>query len=133
MQGSQKEVLTIEPWAAAIGLGMLALVASAAVFTAWDREYTATLEVVTTPTAVGDTNFVREPAGGKGPIGLSYRGEPLDMVAASKLQDAKLIRVGMDESGVYALYRLEEEKEGGRKERLFMKAGVNEFVEVTGE
>jgi hypothetical protein len=133
MPGSQKEALTIEPWAAAIGIGMLALVTSAAVFTAWDRAHTGALEVVTTPTAVGDLHFVREPPGGKGPIGLSYRGQQLDMVSASKLQDANLIRVGMDQSGVYALYRLEEEKEGGKKERLFMKAGVNVFVEVTGE
>jgi hypothetical protein len=80
---------------------------------------------------VGDTHFVQEPAGGKGPIGLKYEGQKLDVVSESKIRDSKLIQAGTDDSGVYSLYRLEEEE--GKKGRLFMKVGLNEFVEVVGE
>jgi hypothetical protein len=131
MPGAEKEALTIEPWAARIGLGTLALVASVAMFTAWERAHTGALEAVVTPTAVGDTHFVQEPAGGKGPIGLEFEGRKLDMVGESKIRDARMIGVGLDGSGAYEVYRLEEK--AGKKERLFMKVGVNEFMEVSAE
>jgi hypothetical protein len=131
MPSAEKEAVTIEPWAVGIGLGTLVLVASVAVFTAWDRAHTGAQEDVVTPTAVGDTHFVQEPAGGKGPIGLKYEGQKLDVVSESKIRDSKLIQAGTDDSGVYSLYRLEEEE--GKKGRLFMKVGLNEFVEVVGE
>jgi hypothetical protein len=133
MPGPDKEAVTIEPWAAGIGLGTLVLVASVAIFTAWDRTRTASLEDVITPTAVGDTHFIQEPKSRTGPIGLTYHGQNLDMVSKGKIRDSQLIRVGTDDSGVYAVYRLEEGKEGSKNERLFMKAAENEFVEVTGE
>jgi hypothetical protein len=133
MPGPDKEAVTIEPWAFGIGLGTLVLVASVAAFTAWDRTHTASLEEVITETAVGDTHFIQEPKGRTGPIGLKYQGQNLDMVSENKIRDSKLIRVGADDSGVYSVYRLEEEKEGSKNERLFMKAGANEFVEVTEE
>jgi len=133
MPGVEKEAQTIEPWAAGIGLGTLVLVASVAVFTAWDRAHNTALEDVITPTAVGDTHYVQEPAGDTGAIGLKYQGRNLDMVSESKIRDAKLLRMGTDDSGVYSLYRLEDEKEGSQKERLFMKVATNEFMEVTGE
>jgi hypothetical protein len=131
MPNADKEAPAIEPWAAVIGLGTLLLVAGVAAFTAWDRMHTASLEEVITPTAVGDTHFAREPAGGAGPVGLEYQGRKLDMTAESKIRDAKMIRVGMDETGVYTIYRLEEQ--AGKKERLFLKVGLNEFMEVTPE
>jgi len=131
MPAADKEALTIEPWAAVIGLVTLVLVVSVAAFTAWDRFHTAGEEVVITPTAVGDTLFVREPAGKSGPIGLKYQGQILDKVSESKLRDATLIRIGADDSGVYSLYRLEEDT--GKNVRMFMKIGVNEFMEVTPE
>jgi hypothetical protein len=131
MPSPVKEALTIEPWAVGIGLGTLVLVAAMAAFTAWDRAQTGQLEEVITPTAVGDMHFVPEPAGGTGAIGLEYQGRKLDMAGASKIRDAKMLRVGTDESGVYTLYRLDEKE--GKKERLFMKVGVNEFIEVTAE
>ncbi len=130
MPNADKEALTIEPWAARIGLGTLAMVAGVAMFTAWDRTRTGGLEAASTPTAVGDTHFVKEPTGGTGPIGLRYQGRQLDVVVESKIRDSKLIRVGTDESGVFAIYRLEE---GGSKERLFVKEAVNEFLEVRRE
>jgi hypothetical protein len=40
--------------------------------------------------------------------------------------------VGSDDSGVYSLYRPEEEKDLP-KERFLMKVNPNEFIEVTGE
>jgi hypothetical protein len=131
MPAAEKEALTIEPWAMWIGLGTLVLVTSVAIFTAWDRAHTGSLEEVITPTAVGDTHFVEEPAGGKGPIKLKYQGQELDMVSESKIRDAKLIQVGTDDSGVYSLYQTDEDE--GKKGRLFMKVGVNEFMEVTPE
>jgi hypothetical protein len=131
MPDVEKEALTIEPWAAWIGLGTLVLVASVAVFTAWDRAHTSALEEVIMPTAVGDTHFVPEPSGGKGPINLKYQGQQLDMVSESKIRDSKLIRAGTDDSGVYSLYEMDED--GGKNGRLFMKVGVNEFMEVTPE
>jgi hypothetical protein len=131
MPGADKEALTIEPWAAVIGLGTLVLVAGVALFTAREREHTGSLESVITPTAVGDMHFVQEPAGGTGPIGLEYQGHKLDMLGESKIRDAKMIQVGTDATGVYTVYRFEDE--AGKKERLFMKVGVNEFMEVTGE
>jgi hypothetical protein len=133
MPGAEKEALTIEPWAAGIGLATLALVASVALFTAWDRAHTAALEAVITPTAVGDTHYVRGPAGRSGPIGLKYQGRNLDVVLESKVRDSRLIRVGTDDSGVYSLYRPEDEKEALLKDRFFMKVGPNQFIEVTEE
>jgi hypothetical protein len=131
MPSADREAPTIEPWAAGIGLGTLTLVAGVAVFTAWDRMHTASLEEVITPTAVGDSHFAQEPAGGAGPVGLEYQGRKLDMVAESKIRDAKMIRMGVDESGFYTIYRIEED--AGKKGRLFLKVGINEFMEVTPE
>jgi len=131
MPGADKEAVTIEPWAAGIGLATLALVAGVAVFTAWDRTRTSTIEQVITPTAVGDTHFVQEPHPGTGPIGLKFEGHKLDMLSESKIRDSKLLRTAMDDSGIYSIYHLEDEE--GKKQRLFMKVGVNEFIEVSQE
>jgi hypothetical protein len=54
------------------------------------------------------------------------------MVTESKIRDSKLIRVGTDDSGVYTLYRLEDEKQMP-KDHLLMKVKPNEFIEVTPE
>jgi hypothetical protein len=132
MPGTDKEAVTIEPWAAAIGAGTLALVTTMAIFTAWDHAHTASLETVSMPTAVGDTHFVKLTKGATGPIGLTYHGDALDFVAESKIRDSKLVQEGMDDSGVYSMYRLDEDKEG-KNERLFVKAGDNDFVEVRKE
>ena len=118
---------------AGIALATLGLVASVAIFTAWDRAHTAGLEQVITPTAVGDAHYVKEPSTRLGAIGLTYNGQKLDMVSERKFRDAKLIRVGSDDSGVYSLYRPEDENEGLPKDRFFMKVQPNEFIEVTGE
>jgi hypothetical protein len=130
MASPDKEAPSIEPWAARIGIATLVLVAGVAIFTAWERAHTSSLEEVITPTAVGDMHFVPVPAGGKGAISLKYQGHTLDMVSESKLRDAKLLRAGTDDSGIYSLYRLDEE---GKNGRLFMKVGVDEFIEVKPE
>ena len=118
---------------AGIALATLAVVAAVAVLTAWDRAHTAALEVVITPTAVGDAHYIQEPVGRTGPVGLTYQGRKLDMLSETKFRDAKLIRVAMDDSGVYSLYRPQDEKEGLPKERFFMKLKTNEFIEVTAQ
>ena len=133
MPTAEKEALAIEPWMAGIALATLVLVGGVAGFTVWDRAHTAMLEEVVTPTAVGDRHFVQEPTGRLGPIGLKYQGRKLDMLSESKVRDAKLIHVGTDDSGVYSLYRPEDEKEGLPKDRFYMKVKPNEFIEVTGE
>jgi hypothetical protein len=131
MPAPEKEAVTIEPWAAGIGLATLALVAAVAIYTAWDRTRTSTIEQVTTPTAVGDTHFVQEPTSSAGPIGLKFEGRKLDMLSESKIRDSKLLRTATDDSGIYSIYHIEDEE--GKKQRLFMKVGVNEFIEVTQE
>ena len=131
MPGAEKEAVTIEPWAAGIGLATLALVGCVAIYTAWDRTRTSSIEQVITPTAVGDTHFVQEPPSGAGSIGLKFEGRKLDMLSESKIRDSKLLRTATDDSGIYSLYRIEDE--AGKKQRLFMKVGVNEFIEVTQE
>src|SRR5579862_2091523 len=132
MPSAEKEALTIESWAAGIAVATLFFVTGVAVFTSWDRAHNAALEQVVTQTAVGDTHYVPEPAGGSGPLGVKYRGQMLDMVSESKIRDSKLIRVGMDDSGAYALYRPEDEKDlpSGH---FYMKVNPNEFIEVKGE
>jgi hypothetical protein len=132
MLGADKESVTMEPWAVAIGAGTLVLVTAMAIFTAWDHAHTAELETVSMPTAVGDTHFVKLAKGATGPIGLKYQGDALDFVAESKIRDSKLIQEGMDDTGGYSIYRLDEDKEG-KNERLFVKAGDNDFIEVTKE
>lgn len=124
----EKEALTIEPWAAWIAVAILAMVASVGAFTLWDRGHTSALEAVLTPTAVGDTHYV--PAR---PSGLKYRNRNLDFVSEAKVRDSKLLRVGNDDSGVYFLYRPEDEKEGLLKDRYFMKVQPNEYIEVRAE
>jgi len=133
MPGAEKEAVTFEPWAAGIALATLALVASVAVFTAWDRRQTAALEQVAMPTAVGDAHYVQVPAGRAGPIGLKYQGRKLEMVSEAKFRDAKLIHAATDDSGVYSLYRPEDEKAALPKDRFYMKVKPNEFMEVMGE
>ena len=133
MPAAEKEALILEPWMAGIALATLVMVAGVAAFTAWDRTHTPAMEQVITPTAVGDTHYVQEPASRRGPIGLKYQGQKLDMLSESKIRDAKLIRAGMDDSGVYWLYRPEDEKEGLPKDRFYMKTKPNEYIEVTGE
>jgi len=132
MPSADKEAVTIEPWAAVIGGGTLVLVTAVAIFTAWDHAHTLSLETVSMPTAVGDMHFVTVAKGATGPIGLKYQGDSLDFVAESKIRDAKLVQVGMDDTGVYSIYRMDEEKDA-KNERLFVKAGDNDFVEVRKE
>jgi len=133
MPSLEKEAAAVEPWAAGIGLGVLIVVLGAALFTARERADRAALEEVITPTAVGDAHYAREPAGGSGPTGLKYRGQELDMVSESKIRDAKLLRVGVDDSGAWTLYRLEDEKQAPPKEHFFIKVAENEYMEVTAE
>lgn len=130
MAPAEKEATSIEPWAAGIGLGILAVVGCVAAFTAWDRAETGRLERVTEPTAVGDTAFVKEPPGGTGPLGLTLEGRTLEMVKEAKVRDGKLIREGKDDSGRYSIYRGEDEKAGIEKGQLYMKTAPNEFIEV---
>lgn len=134
MPGAEKEAVTIEPWAAGIGLGTLVLVGCVAAFTAWERmgNSNAGLETVITPTAVGDTHYVQPPVSGTGSIGIKYQGQKLDMVTEDKVRDSKVLRVGNDDSGVYSLYRPEVDKDLA-KERFYMKVKTNDFMEVTGE
>jgi hypothetical protein len=133
MPAADKEALTIEPWAMRIGLAAVVLVASTALFTAWDRAHTGALEAVVAPTAVGDTHYVPEPPGGNGPTGLKYQGQPLDMVSESKVRDAMLIEVGVDDSGVYSLYRPADPADALPKGSYYMKVKTNEFIEVSAE
>jgi len=132
MPTPEKEALTLEPWQAGIGLAMVVLIAGVAMFTAWDRMHNSALETVVTPTAVGDMHFVPEPKGEKGPLALKYQGRQLDMVSESKLRDSRLIRVGSDDSGVYTIYRPEDEKLIP-KDHFLMKIKTNEFMEVSSE
>ena len=132
MPTPEKEALTIEPWQAGIALATLLLVGGVTVFTAWDRMHNAAVEDVITPTAVGDSHYVPEPKGRTGAIGLKYQGQKLDMVSESKIRDARLARVGTDDSGVYSVYRPADDK-GLAKDHFFMKAQANEFIEVTEE
>ena len=132
MSAVEKEAQTIEPWAAAIAIATLLVVAGVAAFTAWDRMHTAQLETVITPTAVGDTQYVKQPPGGKVPTGLKCRGKALDMVGESKVRDAVVLKVGSDDTGVYGIYRPEDEK-ALPKEQFYMKAGTNLYIEVKGE
>jgi hypothetical protein len=133
MQSADKEAVTIEPWAAALAIATLAAVAAVAVFTAWDRAHTASLEAVVTPTAVGDTRFLAEPKAGSGPLGLAYQGEALDMVSETKLRDSKLLRQGSDDSGAYSIYLPGDETDALPKDHYYMKAADNLFIEVAKE
>jgi hypothetical protein len=132
MPSADKEAVTLEPWAIGIGAGTLALVTAVALFTAWDHAHTASLETVSSPTAVGDTHFVTVPKGATGPIGIKYQGAALDFVAESKIRDAKLVQLGVDDTSVYSIYRLDEDKDE-KDGRYFVKAGDNDFVEVRKE
>jgi len=133
MPAADKEALTIEPWAAWIGLAILAVVAGVALFTLWDRAHTVTLEVVLQPTAVGDTHCVPAPPGGKGPIGLTYQGRKLDMLSESKIRDSKLLRAAVDDSGLYILYRPGDDQEALPKDRFLVKVKTDDFMVVTPE
>jgi hypothetical protein len=133
MPAEDKEVLIVEPWAAWIGLATLVLVMGVAIFTAWDRAQTGTLDTVTTPTAVGDTHYIHAPAGGSGPIGLKYQGQLLSALGDHKIRDATLIRADMDDSGVYSLYRPEDEKSGLPGGHFYMKVKADDFIEVTSQ
>jgi hypothetical protein len=132
MPSADKEAVTIEPWAAAVGAGTLVLVTAVALFTAWDHAHTASLETVAAPTAVGDTHFVTVQKGATGAIGLKYQGDAVDFVAENKIRDARLVQVGMDDTGVYSIYRLDDDKDE-KDGRYFVKAGDNDFVEVRKE
>jgi hypothetical protein len=129
MPAADKEALTIEPWAAGLGIALVVLVMGVALFATWDRAHTGDVEAVITPTAVGDMHFATEPAGKAGATGLKYEGRMLDMAGESKMEDAHLIREGADDSGVFGIYRMETEGKG----RIFVKVGVNKFMEVTQE
>lgn len=133
MPSAEKEIVTVEPWGAGIALATLVLVGCVAVFTAWDRMHNRETETVVTPTAVGDAHYVQEPAGGTGPTGLKYQGENLVMISEGKMRDSKLIRAGTDDSGVYVLYRPEDEKEPLPKGHFYMKAKPNIFIVVSAE
>jgi len=133
MPSTDKEALTMEPWAAVIGLATLALITCVAAFTAWDRFHNASLETVITPTAVGDTHFVKEPPARTGPIGLKYQGRQLDMVEEDKFRDAKLLQAGTDDSGLYWLYLPEDEKDAIPAGRYYMKIADDSYMQVTQE
>ncbi|HEX4086345.1 MAG TPA: hypothetical protein VHY22_15630 [Chthoniobacteraceae bacterium] len=133
MQSAEKEARTIEPWAAGVAISTLALVTLVAIFTAWDRAHTAELDTVITPTAVGDTHFVAEPGKGSGPLGIKYEGHALDMVAEMKMRDSRLLREGMDDSGVYAIYRPADDADALPKDHYYVKAADNLFIEAAKE
>jgi hypothetical protein len=132
MQSAEKDVAPIEPWAMWIGLATVVLVGAVAAFTAWDRMRESQLEVVVTPTGVGDTQYVAAAATKNGPTGIKYEGTELETVADLKERDSKVLRVGSDDSGVYTIYRPEDEQELP-KGRYYMKVRPNEYIEVTGK
>ena len=133
MATADKEAVTLEPWAIGVGLATLLLVTGVALFTAWDRAHTSQLEAVIMPTAVGDIHFISVPPAHKGPTGLKYQGKKLDMLSEAKIRDATLLRAGIDDSGVYSLYRPEDQSNPLDKDHYYMKAKANDFIEVSPE
>ena len=132
MPAAEKDPDTIEPWPAAIAGALVVLIAGVAIFTAWDRVHNSVRESVVNSSAVGDTHYVRLPATRTGPTGLKYQGRALDILSESKIRDSKLVRVGAEDSGMYGLYRFEDEKQLP-KDHYLMKVSTNDFIEVTGE
>ena len=132
-RAEQDATKPIDPWAKGIALATLLVVGCVAVFTAWDRAHTSSLEQVITPTAVGDEHYVPEPKANTGPIGLKYLGRALAMVAESKVRDATLLRIGADDSGAYSVYSPEDEKAALPTDHYFMKVKPNVFMEVSAE
>jgi hypothetical protein len=129
MATGDKELTMIEPWAAGVGIAMLVIVSGVAGFTAWDRAHVSSIEGVITPTAVGDTHFVKMPPGGKGATGIKYHGQLLDSASDDKLRDARMLRVDADDSGTYSIYKLEDDPSA----QLYLKAAADDFIEVKPE
>jgi hypothetical protein len=129
MATGDKELTAIEPWAARIGIALVAVVFGVAAFTAWDRAHVASTEQVITPTAVGDAHFVAIPPGKKGSTGMKYHGQLLDATGDDKLRDATMLRADQDDSGTYSIYKLEEDASG----QLYLKAADDDFIEVKPE
>jgi hypothetical protein len=134
MPAADKEVQTIEPWAAWIGVATLVVVAAVAAFSLIEHFQTGQIDRVVMPTAVGDDHYIQEPAGGAGSIGLKYQGHKLAKISEDKVRDSRLIRIGTDDSGVYSIYRPEGEKELSLpKDHYYMKTAPDIFMEVTAQ
>jgi hypothetical protein len=91
------------------------------------------LEEVQFPTAVGDTSYFPVPEGlAAGDLLVRFEGRVL-VAATGKIENMpgfRLDRVGRDETGRFAIYRLNERKNGAEEGFLFLKTGPKHFLAV---
>jgi hypothetical protein len=65
---------------------------------------------------------------------LKFQGQPLDMVSEEKIRDSRLLQAAKDDSGVYTLYRPDNEKEDPLpKGQFYIKVRPNIFIQAAPE
>lgn len=120
--------------AAARNLAMALVVALGlmAAFTHWDRSRREALEAITEPTAAGDMQFVPAGEDVERPLG-TYQGRTLFGDSVKKLDDSKMLKAGTDDSGSFAVYRLDPkkaEKSGADPDALYLKTAANRYIKT---
>lgn len=116
-------------WAMRLGGTLAVALAAVALFTFWDQNERASLESVSTPTAVGDTRFILPNANPGNPLGL-LNGHGLVGDERVKVRDSRMTRVGSDDTHSFSLYRLDDPEADAQK--TYGKPRVVYYLKIAG-
>ncbi|MGC3990770.1 MAG: hypothetical protein QM796_14035 [Chthoniobacteraceae bacterium] len=129
MAESRKENLLLT----ALGGGLLLLLGLVTISQWENQSHRADLEKFTEDTAAGDTQFFPAPKDFRDDqVLVKWHGKPLYHVGKglSEEHDSQMIKVGLEDSGHYELYRFRNEKSEHPPVRYYLKAGFEQFVPV---
>ncbi len=118
--------LQFAPWAARLGIAMLAGMFIVCVFTWIDDIRRPQLEHVTQPTAVGDSQFVKPAADPQTPLG-TFHGKPLIAAQKIKARDTEMLKAGMDDSQIFFIYRAQKPADSDAR---FVKTANEEYLKI---
>jgi hypothetical protein len=122
-----------------IGWALLAAMATILLLASFDRQHRRGLETFKEVTGVGDQAFFKEPdaVGGAPAATVIFKGQALVPVTPKHIseRDARMLRVGDDDSGAYRIYVNRESAEAGNKREAdyFLKLGNDEYLNVRPE
>ena len=114
----------------AIGLGAALLLGYAVItaFAIYDKSHRDSIERVSGAYAVGDKTYFPKTFDTSVPL-VNFGGHSLYFVDHVSEPDSSMLRTGMDDSNVYAIYKLTTAK-GGEASFAYLKVGENDYIKA---
>lgn len=130
MSGSEDSPSKILAQPLAIGLGAALLLGYAVItaFAIYDKAHRDSIERVSGAYAVGDKNYFPKTFDKGAPL-VNFSGHSLYYADHVSEADSSMLRAGMDDSNVYAIYNLTTAT-GAEVAFVYLKVGENDYIKA---